>query len=89
MRRTWIRLLAALAVWTAVFALCLGLGRRGLTLYFEIPPEATDVSLRIEPEGIVRQAENRISPDGSELTVSEGKTYVCIYTRNQGTFEYE
>ena len=69
MRRTWIRLLAALAVWTAVFALCLGLGRRGLTLYFEIPPEATDVSFRFAPEGVVRVAEQRVSADGSELAV--------------------
>ena len=27
--------------------------------------------------------------DGSELNVSEGKTYICILARNQGTFEYE
>ena len=63
------RLLAALAVWTAVFALCLGLGPRGLTLYFEIPPEATGVSFRYEPEGIVRQTDSRVSDDGAELAV--------------------
>ena len=43
--------------------------RGGLTLYFEIPPEATGVSLRFEPEGIVREAEHRVSADGSELAV--------------------
>ena len=69
MRRVWIRLLAAFVLWVAVFALCLGFGRGGLTLYFEIPPEATGVSVRFEPEGIVREAERRISEDGSELEV--------------------
>ncbi len=69
MRKLWFRLLAALAVCAALFALCLCLGRGGLTLYFEIPPEATGVSFRFEPEGIVRQTESRISPDGSELAV--------------------
>ena len=27
--------------------------------------------------------------DGSELNISEGRTYICILARNQGTFEYE
>ena len=69
MNRVWIRLLAALALWTAVFALCLGLGRGGLTLYFEVPPEATGVSFRFEPEGIARVTDSRVSADGSELAV--------------------
>ena len=69
MKKTWIRLLAALVLWAGVFALCLWLGRGGLTLYFEVPPEATGVSFRFEPEGIVRQTESRVSQDGSELAV--------------------
>ena len=69
MRRTWIRLLAALTLCVGAFALCLCLGRGGLTLYFEIPPEATGASFRFEPEGIVRQTESRVSDDGSELAV--------------------
>ena len=69
MRRTWIRLLAALTLCVGAFALCIALGRGGLTLYFEIPPEATGVSFRFEPEGIVRQTESRVSDDGSELAV--------------------
>ena len=67
MNRVWIRLLAALALWTAVFALCLGLGRGGLTLYFEIPPEATGVSFRFEPEGIARVTDSRVSADGKPV----------------------
>ena len=27
--------------------------------------------------------------DGSELTVSEGTTYVCVLSQGQSTFEYE
>ena len=89
MRRTWIRLLAALAVWTAVFALCLGFGRGGLTLYFEIPPEATDVSFRFEPEGIVRAAETKVSADGSELAVHfealrRGSCEACVLWEGVG-----
>ena len=89
MRRTWIRLLAALAVWTAVFALCLGFGRGGLTLYFEIPPEATDVSFRFEPEGIVRAAETQVSADGSELAVHfealrRGSCEACVLWEGVG-----
>ena len=63
------RLLAAFVLWVVIFGLCLAFGRGGLTLYFEIPPEATGVSLRFEPEGIVREAEHRVSADGSELAV--------------------
>ncbi len=69
MGKTWIRLIAAFAACVLLFALCLCVGRGGLTLYFEIPPEATGHSLRIEPEGIVRGAESRVSEDGSELAV--------------------
>ena len=69
MRKTWLQLLAAFALWAAVFALCLFLSPGGLTLYFEIPPEANGASLRFEPEGIVRQTESRISPEGDELAV--------------------
>ena len=69
MRRTWIRLLAALALCVGVFVLCVALGGGGLTLYFEVPPEATGFSLRLEPEGIVQAASSRVSEDGSELAV--------------------
>lgn len=69
MKRTWVRLLAAFILCAAVFLLCLCLGRGGLTLYFEVPPEATDVSFRFAPEGIVEAAESSFSEDGSELRV--------------------
>ena len=83
MRKTGVRLSAAFAALLAVFALCLRLGSGGLTLYFEIPPEATAFSVRFEPEGIVRAAESRVSPDGSELAVrfeplSRGATQAAV-----------
>ena len=69
MRRTWIQLLAAFLLWALVFALCLGFVRGSLTLYFEVPPEAEGVSLRFEPEGIVRQEKSSFSADGNEFAV--------------------
>ena len=69
MEKTWVRLIAAFAVCLLAFALCLCLGPGGLTLYFEIPPEASGCSVSVEPEGIVRQTESHISEDGSELAV--------------------
>ena len=69
MRKTGLRLAAAFLLLCAVFALCLRLGRGGLTLYFEVPDEATGHALRFEPEGIVRAAEESLSPDGGELAV--------------------
>ena len=69
MRKTWLQLFAAFMFWAGIFVLCLGMGRGGLTLYFEIPPEATGISLRFEPEGIVSQTDSRVSDDGSELAV--------------------
>ncbi len=68
MRRTWIGLLAALALCAGLFALCVALGG-GLTLYFEVPPKATGYSFRFEPEGIVQATDSRVSEDGSELAV--------------------
>lgn len=69
MRRVLLELLAAFALWLAVFALFLALSGSGLTLFFEVPPEASGWSLRLEPEGIVRSSESRLSGDGSELAL--------------------
>lgn len=69
MKKIWVRLLAALLLWSGVFALCLYLGRGGLTLYFEVPEEATGFSVRFEPESVIRLAESRVSSDGSELAL--------------------
>lgn len=69
MKRTWIWLLAAFALWAGLFLLCLFSVRGGLTLYFEVPPEATGRALRFEPEGIVREADSRLTADGSELVI--------------------
>ena len=83
MKKTPVRLLTAFLLWTVVFALCLCLGRGGLTLYFEVPEESTGVSFRFEPEGIVRAAQSELSPDGSELAVrfealERGKTDAAV-----------
>ena len=67
MRRILLRLVVALAVWIGVFALCLTLSGGGLTLFFEVPPEASGMSFRFEPEGVVRLAGSEVSADGSEL----------------------
>lgn len=89
MKRTWVRLLGAALLWTGVFALCLLLGGRGLTLYFEIPPEATEAAFRFDPEGIVLVRESRTSPDGSELAVhfeplARGRTQAVLHWENVG-----
>ncbi len=83
MKKASVRLLLALALWIGVFALCLCLGRGGLTLYFEVPPESTGVSVRFEPEGIVRASRSELSEDGGELAVhfealGRGKTNAAI-----------
>lgn len=69
MKKLLIHLLAAFAVWVCFFALCLIVSGGGLTLFFEVPPEASNVSVSFEPEGIVRTADSRLSPDGSELAL--------------------
>ena len=67
MRRIVLQLLAALILWAGVFALFLAFGAGGLTLYFEVPPEAGGMSFRCEPEGVVRLTGSSISEDGAEL----------------------
>ena len=67
MRKTLLALLLALAAWTGIFALCLLFGGGGLTLYFEIPPEAEGVRFETEPAGIVALADTSYSADGAEL----------------------
>ena len=69
MRKTWIQLLAAAAAWAVIFFLGLSFGRGGLTIFFEVPPEATGVAFHYEPEGIVHETDSRLSQDGSELAV--------------------
>ena len=68
-KRPGVQLLAAALLWLLVFAAFLRFGGGGLTLFYEIPPEATGHSLRFEPEGIVRVAESSVSEDGIELAV--------------------
>ncbi len=69
MRRLYLCLAAAFALWAGVFALCLVFGGGGLTLYFEVPPEAAGMSFCTEPEGIVELADSAYSGDGYELAL--------------------
>ena len=64
-----LQLLAALLFWFCILALCLRFSGGGLKLYFEIPPEATDMTFYFNPEGIVRVADTRVSEDGTEVSV--------------------
>ena len=89
MKKTGIRLLAALLGWICVFALCLLLGGRGLTLYFEVPTDATGYSFRFAPENVVRVADSRLAEDGSELEVhfspvNPGLTEATVCWENVG-----
>ena len=58
--RPGVQLLAAALLWILVFAAFLRFGGGGLTLFYEIPPEATGHSLSFSPEGIVRVAETNL-----------------------------
>lgn len=69
MRRTLLALLLALAVWSGIFALCLLFGGGGLTLYFEVPPEAAGMRFETEPAGVVALTDTSYSADGAELAL--------------------
>ena len=62
-------LLAAVLFWLGVFALYLHFSDSGLTLFFEVPPEASGSVFQFHPEGLVRLADSRLSDDGEELEV--------------------
>lgn len=71
--RVWqlpgVQLLGALLLWLGLFALFLRFGGGGLTLFYEIPPEATGYEFRFSPEDVVQIAQSRESEDGIELAV--------------------
>ena len=67
--RLAVRLLAAALLWACVFFLCLRIGGGGLTLFYEVPPEATGHRLVFRPEGIAKVSESELSADGTELSV--------------------
>ncbi|MDO4973166.1 MAG: YdcF family protein [Eubacteriales bacterium] len=90
-------LLAALLGWALVFAAFLRFGGGGLTLFYEIPPEASGHRFAFEPEGIVRVAESDVSADGIELSVrleavSRGVATVTLHwdgLENDGLYEQD
>ena len=62
-------LLAALLFWALVFAAFLRFGGGGLTLFYEVPPEAAGYRFAFEPEGIVEVAERSVLAGGEELAI--------------------
>ena len=58
-------LLLSALVWLCVFALFLRFGGGGLTLFFEIPPEATGWEMQFSPEGIAHVTQIQVSEDGA------------------------
>ena len=64
-----LQLFLAALLCIGIFAVCLHFCKGSLTLYFEVPPDATGMSIQFEPEGIVRLNESRLSEDGAELAV--------------------
>ena len=82
--RVGLQLLAAALFWFLVFAAWLRFGGGELTLFYEIPPEATGQEILLAPEGVVRMAGSRISDDGAELNVrltavSRGSAEVTLH----------
>ena len=63
------RILAAALVWALVFFLCLHIGGRELTLFYEVPPDASGYDFSFRPEEIVQAADSTLSADGTELSV--------------------
>ena len=64
-----LKLLAAGIAWLLVFLLCVRIGGGGLTLFFEVPPDADGCTLSFSPEGVARVSEAKPSADGTELAV--------------------
>lgn len=82
--RLAVRFLAAALVWALVFFLCLRIGGGGLTLFYEVPPDAAGYDFSFRPEGIVQAAESTLSSDGTELSVhlvpaGRGKTEAVLH----------
>ena len=67
--RLGVRLLAAALLWACVFFLCLRIGGGGLTLFYEVPPDAAGHTFTFRPEGIAEVSESELSADGTELSV--------------------
>ena len=92
-----IQLLGAVLFWCLVFAAVLRFSGGGLTLFYEIPPEAAGHSFTFRPEGVVRIAESSVSEDGVELAVrleavSRGSTSATLHwdgLENDSLYEQE
>lgn len=69
MKRIFFQILIAVLFWTFVFFICVVFGSDGLRLYFETPPEASDLTVRFEPEGIIQVSDIRVSEDGHETEI--------------------
>ena len=83
MKKTLIQILAASLLWVCVLCLCIRLGGDGLTLYFELPPEAKGMELRFSPEQVVQLADSRVLEEEQELALhftalQRGKTTATL-----------
>lgn len=67
MRKGILQILAAAFLCLGILCLCIRFGGDGLTLYFEVPPDASEMEVSFQPEGIVELADSRISEDGQEF----------------------
>ena len=63
-------ILAAALFWLGIFFISLRIGGGGLTVFYDVPPEAAGYEILLEPEGIVRVEKSEISADGTELSLS-------------------
>ncbi len=69
MKKLALQILAAVLFWILVLFLCLIFGADGLGLYFEIPPDGKDMTVRFDPEQIVQVSDTRVSGDGQEVFI--------------------
>ena len=69
MKKTLIQIFAANLIWLSVLCLCIRFGGDGLTLYFELPPEAKGMEIRFSPEEIVQLADSRVIEDEQEIAL--------------------
>ena len=69
MKKAILHILIALFAWLCVLFLCIRIGGDGLLLYFELPPGASGVEVRFDPESVVRLEESRVMEGEQELAV--------------------
>ena len=69
MKKVLLGILFAVLAWTLILFLCMVFGSDGLSLFFETPPEGGDLTVRFDPEGIIRVSDIKPSEDGGETEI--------------------